>query len=188
LKIEPKLQAMNYSLEGQETKRLTFRLLAESDFDRWMTLFLDKSVALYLGMDITLSAKELCRLWFDKIFHRYDNNLGVMNALVDKRSDLLIGQCGLLVQSIENEGRLEIGYSMLPDYWNRGFATEAAQKCRDYAFKNSLCESLISIVHVDNVGSKKVAVNNGMKFEKHLKNYKGAPMNIFSISKEEWNK
>lgn len=110
-----------------------------------------------------------------------------MNALVDKRSNLLIGQCGLLGQSIGNEARLEIGYSILPDYWNRGFATEAAQKCRDYGFENSLCESLISIVHVDNGGSKKVAVNNGMKFEKHLKNYKRFPMNIFSIDKEEWN-
>ena len=106
MKIEPRLKAMIYSLEGQETKRLTFRLLADRDFDRWMTLFSDKSVALYLGMDITLSAKELCRLWFDKIFHRYDNNLWVMNALVDKRSNLLIGQCGLLVQSIGNEARL----------------------------------------------------------------------------------
>jgi len=146
LNIDPKLQATTYSLERQETKRLTFILHAVSDFDRWMTLFSDKNVVFYLGTDITLSTKKLCRLWFDKVFHRYDNNLEVMNALVDKRSNLLIDQFGLLVQSIGNEARFEIGYFVLPDYWNRGFASEPAQKCRDYAFENSLCKSLISIV------------------------------------------
>ncbi|MDC3133073.1 GNAT family N-acetyltransferase [Flavobacteriaceae bacterium] len=28
-----------------------------------------------------------------------------------------------------------MGYSLLPEFWNKGLATEAAKKCRDYALK-----------------------------------------------------
>ena len=177
---------MKYNLQGQETERLTFRLLEKNDFNRWLNLFSGENVARFLGMDTTLSPKELCQLWFDKSFNRYKNDLGVMNVLVDKKTNLLVGQCGLLIQTIEAEDRLEIGYSILPEFWNQGFASEAAQKCKNFAFENNFSDSLISMVHVDNIGSEKVALKNGMKLEKYIENYKGSPVNIFSIDKTNW--
>ena len=176
---------MKYLLEKEETERLYFRLLEKSDFDDWMNLFKGKDVALFLGLDPKLSERELCELWFDKAFNRYENDLGGMNVLIDKRTQKLIGQCGLLIQTIENEQRLEVGYSILPEYWNQGFASEAAQKCKNYAFENNLTDSLISMVHVDNIGSEKVALKNGMKLEKSI-DYKGFPVNIFKIDREDW--
>lgn len=177
---------MKYLLGGQETRRLNFRLLEESDFNSWLKLFKAKNVAKFLGLDSTLSDKQLCQLWFDKVFDRYENDLGGMNVLVDKKTKQLIGQCGLLIQTVENRNRLEIGYSILPEFWNHGFASEASQKCRDYAFENNFADSLISIVHINNISSEKVALKNGMKLEKRLDNYKGNPVNIFGIKKELW--
>lgn len=177
---------MIYMLNGQETKRLKFRLLQETDFNVWLKLFQEKDVAKFLGFDTKLSAKELCQLWFDKVFNRYEHNLGGMNALIDKKTNLLIGQCGLLIQTVENEERLEIGYSILPEYWNCGYASEASQKCKNFAFENNYSDSLISIVHIDNINSEKVALKNGMKLEKKLNNYKGNPVNIFAIEKILW--
>lgn len=177
---------MKYLLKNQETSRLRFRLLQQNDFDCWMTLFGGDIVAKFLGFDTKLSQKERCQLWFDRVFHRYENNLGGMNILVDKNSNQLIGQCGLLVQRIESLERLEIGYSILPQFWNKGYASEAAQKCRDFAFKNHFAGSLISIIHVDNIASEKVALNNNMTFEKRLKNYKGNRVNIFGITQKNW--
>jgi [ribosomal protein S5]-alanine N-acetyltransferase len=116
---------MKYSLEGKETERLKFRLLKSEDFDDWLNLFKVKNVAKFLGMDPNLSEKEMCEIWFEKTFNRYENELGVMNALIDKKTNLLVGQCGLLIQNIE---RLEIGYSILPEYWHNGYASESAIK------------------------------------------------------------
>ena len=177
---------MKYSLRGEETSRLKFRLLKSEDFDTWINLFKGENVAKFLGMDPNLSEKELCEIWFEKTFNRYENDSGVMNALMDKETNLLVGQCGLLIQSVQNIERLEIGYSILPDYWNKGYASEAAIKCKNYAFENNLSDSLISMVHVDNIGSEKVALKNGMSFEQKLDSYEGSPMNIFRIDKTDW--
>ena len=173
---------MKYLLTGQETERLKFRLLESKDFDSWLDLFKAKNIAKYLDLDPKLSESQLCKIWFDKVFHRYENDLGGMNVLIDKKTNLIVGQCGLLVQTIENIERLEIGYSILPKFWNQGFASESAKKCKNYAFKNEFANSLISMIHVDNLSSEKVALKNGMTFEKKLDSF-----NIFRIDRGDWN-
>ena len=177
---------MKYSLKGVETERLKFRLLKLEDFDDWIHLFKEKNVAKFLGMDPNISEKEMCEIWFEKTFNRYENDLGAMNVLIDKKTNLLVGQCGLLIQSIQNVARLEIGYSILPKYWFKGYASEAAIKCKNYAFENNLSDSLISMVHVENIGSEKVALKNGMILEQRIDSYEGAPMNIFRIDRKNW--
>lgn len=148
-----------------------------------MNLFKADKVAEYLDLDPKLTEPELCKIWFDKAFHRYQNDLGGMNVLIEKRTNRLVGQCGLLVQTIENRERLEIGYSILPEFWKKGFAIEAATKCKNYAFENNFADSLISMIHEDNLSSEKVALRNGMTFEKMIKSF-----NIFRIDKENWNR
>jgi len=174
---------MKYLLTNQETERLQFRLLVPEDFDAWLPLFKTKNIAKFLGLDVKLSEVGLCTNWFDKAFHRYENDLGGMNVLVAKETNTLVGQAGLLVQTIEKEARLEVGYSILPNYWNQGYAYEAAAKCKNYAFENNFSPTLISSIHTENIASEKVALKNGMSFEKKVKNY-----NVFSINRSEWYK
>jgi ribosomal-protein-alanine N-acetyltransferase len=169
---------VNYLLTDHETERLKFRLLTADDFEAWVPLFEANDVALFLEMDPKLSPRELCQKWFDKSLHRQENNLGGMNGLIDKATNQLVGQCGLLIQTVQDIERLEIGYSILPQFWGKGYASEAAAKCKDYAFTNNLADSLISQVHVNNIASEKVALKNGMTIEMRVKSF-----NIFSIIK-----
>ncbi|MCT4622229.1 MAG: GNAT family N-acetyltransferase, partial [Schleiferiaceae bacterium] len=82
--------------------------------------------------------------------------------------------------------KLEIGYSILPKYWGMGYATEAAQKCKDYAFSNNLTDHLISMVFVENEASAKLALKNGMQLEKTIVDFDGMPLQIFGIHKTTW--
>ncbi len=178
---------MKFLLKGQESTRLTFRLLKREDFNTWMQLFEDRTAAGFLGMVDIGNPKEQCEKWFEITENRYKNDLGGMNVLIDKASNEFVGQCGLLIQEVDGIQELEIGYSILPKHWNKGYATEAAQKCRDYAFENNFIDSLISIVHVDNIRSEKVAKKNGMTFNKKTI-FKKMPVNIFRITKTDWQK
>lgn len=172
---------LKYLLSNEETTRLKFRPLEQSDFDNWVDLFKEQDVARFLDLDQSLSPTQLCQKWFDKVFHRYENGLGGMNVLIDKSTNHMVGQCGLMVQTIEEEWRLEVGYAVLPTYWGKGYASEAAVKCRNFGFENNFSHSIISNIHIDNISSETVALKNGMTFEKRLKDF-----NIFSIDRASW--
>lgn len=177
-----KMSTVNsYLLEGEETSRLIFRNLLKTDFEDWLP-FHQNPLSSKHWKGNTPEPLKACEQWFKNAFKRYSDGLGGMNALICKESGQLIGQCGLLIQTVDNSKELEIGYSILPEYWEQGFATEAAKKCKEYAFENNLSQSLISIIHINNIGSQKVAINNGMYMDKTTQ-YKNNPVYIFRINK-----
>jgi RimJ/RimL family protein N-acetyltransferase len=57
----------------------------------------------------------------------------------------------------------------LRKHWGKGYASEAAQLFKNYGFQNKLSESIISIIHIDNIPSQQVAIRNGMTKEKQSK-------------------
>ena len=177
---------MKFLLHNQETKRLLFRKIKESDFNTWLEFFKDPKTSLHWIFD-NKSPEIECKNWYEKQFHRYKNDLGGMNALIEKETGKLIGHCGLLVQTVDGIAELEIGYSLLPKFWNKGYASEAAIKCKDFAFQNNFSESLISIISLTNTPSEKVALKNGMSIEK-VTVYNNNDVNIFRTSKTKWEK
>lgn len=178
---------MKYLLEGQETERFKFRLLEYSDYDTWIEFFRNSGAARFLGIHGLETPEDQCRKWFEIAFGRYRDELGGMNALIDKSSGEFIGQSGLLVQEVDGRSELEISYSIMPQFWNKGYATEAAVKCRNYAFEHDYAQSLISIIHVDNVQSQSVALKNGMSKSKQTI-FKKMPVHIYRIDKNDWTK
>ena len=174
-----------YSLEGQETERLLFRRITEQDFDTWLAFCKYPDSLKYIFSQEQLKVEdpiERCRMWFNKVFHRYENGLGGMNALVDKQTGEFVGQCGLLIQTIDDNEELEIGYSIMPSYRGKGFASEAANRCKEFASENDYTTSLISVIVPQNLDSIKVAMNNGMKLSKTTIS-NGDLVNIYRVNK-----
>ena len=170
-----------FLLENQVTERLRFRKILPSDFETWLPFYHDpRSTQYWEGLPT--DPVEACKAQFSRIFERYDQNSGGMNALTLKTTGELVGICGLLVQNVDGIEELEIGYSVLPKFWLQGFAFEAAQKCKIHAFDHHFTNSLISIIHVDNVPSQKVALKNGMYLDKTTL-YRDNPVHIFRVNR-----
>ncbi len=176
---------MKYILDGQETERLKFRLLKDDDFDTWISLFRDSDAGNFLGMADLSTPEAQCQRWFDICYNRYKKDIGGMNVLIDKTTNQMVGQCGLLIQDVDEIKELEVGYSILPQCQGMGYATEAAQKCRDYGFENEYSNHIISIIHIENIKSAQVAMRNGMTKWKRTE-YKKMPVDIYRITQEEW--
>ena len=169
----------DYLLDGQETERLSFRKIKPSDFEVWLTFHQDKRTSEFWS-GLPPNEKIACEQDFERTFYRYENNLGGKQAVVLKGTNELIGLCGLLVQEIDGAQELEIAYSLLPKHWGNGYATEAATKCKEFAFENDLAESLISVIQIDNLPSQKVALNNGMFLDKTT-TYSNNQVHIFRV-------
>ena len=174
--------AFNFQLVDQESERLIYRTITESDFNAWLSFYDDPDSMRYIQPGISGTNEEKCRAWFDRLKWRTENNLGTMNALIEKESGLLVGQCGLLIQTIDGIEELEIGYSILPAFRNKGYASEAAQKCKQFAFVNTFSDSIISCILIGNAHSEKVALNNGMTLDKITED-KGETIQVFRC----WN-
>lgn len=74
----------------------------------------------------------------------------------------MIGQCGLTLQEYKGEKVLEIGYLLQKAFWHRGYATEAAEACKQYAFEILNRDEVCSIIRDTNIASQKVARRIGM--------------------------
>jgi ribosomal-protein-alanine N-acetyltransferase len=152
---------MKFILEGQETDRLLFRKISEADFDHWLKFFEDSKTSLHWVED-KQTPFIACKKWYEKQLWRYENDKGGMNALIEKESGKLIGHAGLLVQVVDDIEELEIGYSLLPEFWKKGYAIEAAARCKQFGIQHKFSDSLISIISLSNLPSQKVASKNGM--------------------------
>jgi ribosomal-protein-alanine N-acetyltransferase len=100
-------------------------------------------------------------------------------------NNYLIGYCGFLHWHLDGVDEIEIGYRLNLDYWNRGLASEAAKAVRDHAFRDLTLSKVISLIHPDNIPSRRVAEKNGMKLERETV-FRGFPTQVFAITREQW--
>ena len=145
-----------------ETPRLNLRLMQPSDLDDLLKIFADPKVMASFGGAIF--NREQMERWMQRnIRHQNQYGYGLFSVIL-KSEDLLIGDCGLENMEMEGNQVAELGYDFRSDYWNQGFATEAAIAVRDYAFEVLQLPSLISLIRVGNEASRRVSEKIGMRF------------------------
>ncbi len=152
---------MNYF--NQESERLLYRKLNESDIPLWTEFFIDNNLLHFLGLDMTKSYLELATGWITRQFQRYEEEgLGHL-AVVEKETGKLIGMTGIIPREIEGNAYFEIAYSYMPNYWGKGYASESSQQMKKFGFENKVSNQFISIVDLENYASQNVARKNNME-------------------------
>jgi RimJ/RimL family protein N-acetyltransferase len=187
-----------------ETPRLILRALTEADFPFLVALHADERVARFLGTGRPRSEAET-RDWFDKTQRWYrDERAGHLGVTLRQEPERLIGRCGLSWFEVEIMngtprafwGRgsapagvavtpiLELGYTFAPTAWGNGFATEASRALRDAAFEAGV-PRLMSVIHAQNVSSRRVAEKNGFVEHGELDVF-GRKFGRHELSHDEW--
>ena len=84
------------------------------------------------------------------------------------------------------EGRVRKSVLFRKEFWHKGFATEAAIACKEYAFQELNFDEVYSIIRDSNVASQNVARRNGMvEVDTLVKHYRGVEMPhiVFRVSR-----
>ena len=142
-----------------ETERLLLRELEQADFSDLAELLQDPEVVYAYEHCFT---REDVQEWLDRQQARYRNDGIGLWAVLLKDTGRMIGQAGLTKQPFEGEKVLEAGYLLKKEFWHQGYAAEAAEACKNYAFRELKAEKVCSIIKKDNLPSIKVAERIGM--------------------------
>lgn len=158
---------MNYIYEDQlESKRLITRRLTLEDVSIWKSFFEDEESTQFIPDFGEINSEEKAERMIEKQIERYSENRFGHQALIDKETNEFIGVCGLLTQIVDGKEEIEVGYHVLKQFWGNGYAPEAAKLFIDYARKNTITTSIISVIDIDNFKSQRVAQKNGLTIDK----------------------
>ena len=124
-----------------ETSRLLLRELTLDDADTLALVLSDPVSMRYYPAPFSA---EKVRQWIQWNVDNYRAHGFGLWAVILKESGELIGDCGITLQDIEGKRLPEIGYHIRREYCGKGFATEAAAACIDFAFGKAKYDAVYS--------------------------------------------
>ncbi|WP_438352966.1 GNAT family N-acetyltransferase [Microbacterium sp. CJ88] len=169
------------------TPRLRLRELEENDLEALHEVLSDPvSMHAYAhGFDLAET-----REWIRRQRERYAADGFGLWAMELTATGAVIGDCGLTRQRIEHDEVVEVGYHLAPAFQHRGFATEAAGACVDWAFAHLEVDEVYAKVRDTNIASMNVAIRLGMIVRRRFDvTYRGIrmPHYAFAVSREDRN-
>ncbi|HLO16012.1 MAG TPA: GNAT family protein [Anaerolineales bacterium] len=172
------------------TERLILRDFVEAD---WVAVLAYQQNPLYLHYNEWTSRTAEDVREFIQIFlahQKQDPRIKFQLAVTLKSTGQLIGNCGVRRDSVyAHEG--DIGYELDPNYWGKGYATEAARAVLDFGFSEINLHRITAWCVADNLGSAHVLEKLGMRQEGRLREnhfYKGRWWDtlLYAILYDEW--
>jgi ribosomal-protein-alanine N-acetyltransferase len=165
------LSAYHYT-DQLSSERLTTRFITVEDIPVWAEFYHHPEATRFLHVstwfsnDLNPDPLRLSEFIIRKQLARYAEQRYGLQVILEKERATFLGLCGLVTQEVDGEQELEVGYHLLPAYWGRGYATEAAQMFLDFAKTNQLADSVISLINPENIPSRRVAERNGLTIDK----------------------
>lgn len=143
-----------------QTNRLYLREFTIEDDTHFYELNLDPEVIKHTGDEAFKSVTE-AKIFLENYDHYQKYQFGRW-AVIAKSNDEFLGWCGLKY-SIEKD-EVDLGFRFFQKYWNKGFASEAAQACLNYGFNELNLLQIVGRAMKENAASIRVLEKVGMKF------------------------
>lgn len=164
-----------------ETERLFLRKIKTDDYPLISKIL--KDIEVMYAWEYAFSDSEV-NDWINENIMRYERDGYSYWAVIEKSSNKLIGVCGLILEQVDKESYVGIGYIFDKDYWGKGYAFESTLACINYGLNVLKIKEITAQIRPDNISSRKVAEKLGMTVKKKfVKNYnnKEIPHLLYSI-------
>ncbi|MEP1150750.1 MAG: GNAT family N-acetyltransferase [Balneola sp.] len=178
----------NYLFTSQ---RLGFRKFHLGDSDNFYSMNSNEEVMRYFP---SLLTKDQSDSLLDKINTHIDENGFGFFAVDHLDTNTFIGFIGLKRTNFEADFTpcVEIGWRLIPDFWNQGLATEGASRCLEFAFSKLGLDTIYSFTPIINKPSERVMQKIGMikdgEFEHPLvkQDHRLKIHSLYKISKQKY--
>lgn len=137
-----------------DTRQLSFRLVHDDDHEVIRWIYADPVARRFLP---DLATTGGIQSFIDRQIARYEQfgyGIWILQALNDGR---VIGAAGLTWQDTDHGEVLEVGYGLASKERGNGLATEAGKACLAFGFNVLGVGRIASLVHAENLASRKVA-------------------------------
>lgn len=132
------------------TKRLLLRQITQGDIKQVFKGLSHPEVTQYYGVSYqTLAATQAQINWY---YALYAQQTGIWWGLCSPDDLELFGACGFNNLSRQHS-KAEIGFWLLPEYWNQGLMFEAVEACIHFVFKKVCLHRLEAYVETPNLAS-----------------------------------
>ncbi len=167
-----------------ETDRLALRLMSTDDAEFMLQLLNDPSWLQFIG-DRGVRTLDDARTYILNGPVEMYARLGFGFYIVElKDGQIPIGICGLVRREFLND--VDIGYALLPQYWAKGYAYEAASAVMAYGTGVLGLKRVVAITSSDNHNSARLLEKLGLRY-KRMVAYPdtGAEVRLFAIEIEQ---
>lgn len=150
-----------------ETERLFLREMDVADAPFIVALLNEPSFLRFIGDKKVRTVQDAEQYILNGPVASYNRN-GFGLCLVElKETHTPIGMCGVLKR--DELPHADIGFAFMPEFWNKGFALEAAAAVMNDARERLKLERILAITNQDNEASIKLLQKLGLKFERLIK-------------------
>lgn len=152
-----------------ETARFVLREIKQEDSRDLFHYFSSDEVTKFYDVESFTSveqAEELIHRWND----RFNQEQAIRWGITLKSENKVIGTCGFHGWA-KNHYKAHIGYELAPEYWGRGYMTEAIQQIIEFGFSHPGLNRIEAYVEPKNTGSRKLLENTGFREEGILKEH-----------------
>lgn len=145
-----------------ETERLSLRQLSLEDAPFILTLLNEPSFLRYIGDKQVRNIEGAEQYLLNGPIASYKQNGFGLYLVALQEHGTPIGICGLIKRAELPD--VDIGFAFLPDFWNQGFAFEAATAVMDYGQETLKLDRIVAITSLDNDASIKLLQKIGFTF------------------------
>jgi len=141
------------------SKRLQFRNWNEGDLEQFAAMNSNPEVMRYYTEPYALDRSKAL---LDRLKQMYIDKKYTLFCVELKDSNTFIGMIGIMDATFQTEPAIEIGWRLLPQYWNKGYATEGAKRSLQYGFNKMKIKDIYAVTSTVNKASERVMQKIGM--------------------------
>lgn len=140
-----------------ETERLIVRKYTESDGDNIFSLGGNEDVMRYIRATQTKEQSDVFLLYNLNLYLDYPQ-MGRW-AVNEKATGKFVGSFAVIF--IEDTQLIQLGYSLLPQEWSKGYATELTKAGLKYVFEKMKLPLIYAVTETANIASQNVLLKAG---------------------------